>query len=434
MTDLKKLAKVSLVVLVLIMSGLFAGCGSKDDGKKAGGEAKKDPIKIGALFPFTGNLAQLGEESFRGAELARKEINAKGGLQGREVVFIKGDAVDAKAAVAEAERLITNEKVDIIIGTYSSGLSYAASEVAERNSKIYWELGAVSDPITERGFKYLFRVCPRARNYGYIGSEFTAKAIAPALKKDPKDVKVGIVFEDGLYGTTVSQFAREKANQLGLKVVAYEAYNTKAVDLSSLIMKLKAAEPDVVLATSYMTDLLLYWRQSKELKFDCYAYVGMGGAASNDEFKQAVGDKGVEGALNVAFGDTALNRKLAPGLDDVLAAYKKEYGRDATSVYPVVNYVGAKVLFDVIAKAGNTKPDDIAKSALTIDIPIGGTAAGWGVKFADPGSKDAGQNIREQMVIVQWQNGKTQVVYPENLRMEGVTPKLPMPSWKERGN
>lgn len=424
----KKIALLLVTFLLLTLPGFLTGCGSSS----TAADNSKNPIRIGALFPFTGNLAQLGEESFRGAEIARKEINAKGGINGRQVEFIKGDAVDAKAAVAEAERLITNEKVDIIIGTYSSSLSYAATEVAERNSKIYWELGAVADDITERGFKYLFRVAPRARQYGYTGAEFTANVVAPALKKDPKDMKVGIIFEDGLYGTTVSKFAKEKAEQLGLKVVAFEAYNTKAVDLTSLIMKLKNSQPDVVMAVSYMTDLLLYWRQAKELGFDTPMYVGMGGAATNDEFKQAVGEKGVEAVLNVAFGDNAVNPQYAPGLQDFLAAYKKEFGRDATSAYPVVNYVGTKVLFDAIAKAGSTKPDDVRKAALTIDIPIGGTASGWGVKFAGPDSKSAGQNEREQMVVAQWQKGKTVVVYPEKLSKEGIKAIVPMPTWKER--
>ncbi|MBW1911979.1 MAG: ABC transporter substrate-binding protein, partial [Deltaproteobacteria bacterium] len=121
-----------------------------------------DRVKIGALFPFSGPLALLGQETFNGATIAVDIVNEKGGIWGKQIEWVKGDAVDPKKAMTECERLISVKGMKIIFGTYSSSRSYAASQVAERNKVIYWEQGAIADPITERGFKYLFRNICRA--------------------------------------------------------------------------------------------------------------------------------------------------------------------------------------------------------------------------------------------------------------------------------
>ena len=108
--------------------------------------------KIGALYPFSGGLALLGDESFRGLELATEERNAAGGVKGQPLQIVKGDAVDPNQAVGEARRLTSVDKVTVVFGTYSSSLSLAATQVTELAGVPYFELGAISDPITERGF------------------------------------------------------------------------------------------------------------------------------------------------------------------------------------------------------------------------------------------------------------------------------------------
>ena len=134
------------------------------------------------------------------------------------------------------------EKIKLVFGTYSSSLSYAASEVAERNKVIYWEQGAIADNITARGFKYLFRTIPRAGDFGNLAVNFANEVVAPKLKMDPKKMKVGIMFEDSLYGTTVGNSAAKKAKELGMDVVATESYSHKTVDLSSVVMIFKVQE------------------------------------------------------------------------------------------------------------------------------------------------------------------------------------------------
>ena len=151
-----------------------------------------DTIKIGAIYPLTGGMALLGEESWRGAEVARVLQNKKGGVLGKQIEFVRGDAPDANAAVSQANRLISSQRLQILIGTYSSPLAFAASEVAERNQVIYWEMGGISDPIVERGFKYLFRITPMGSNYGGKAAEYSKEVLAPKFGIAPDKLKISI--------------------------------------------------------------------------------------------------------------------------------------------------------------------------------------------------------------------------------------------------
>lgn len=119
-------------------------------------------IKVGALFPFSGNLALLGQESFRGLEVAVNEINAAGGVNGEKVTIVKADAVDPTQAVSETKRLIS-EGVVGVFGSYASGVSYAATPVTELAGVPYFEMGATAHKVTTRGYKYLFAATPTLR-------------------------------------------------------------------------------------------------------------------------------------------------------------------------------------------------------------------------------------------------------------------------------
>lgn len=390
-------------------------------------------IKIGSLFPYSGPMALLGEETFRGAELAREMINEQGGVLGSQIVYAKADAPDAAAATSEAERLINVEKVKIILGSYSSALSYTASEVAERNKVIYWEQGAIADPITERGFKYLFRVLPRASQFGELAAEYAAKVVAPTLKIDPKKMGVGIIFEDTLYGTTVGKYANQRAKELGLNVLASETYSQKAVDLSSIVLKLKALKPDVIIATQYISDGILFWRQAKELALNVKAFIGTGAAHGLLDFPKAVGDD-ANFILNadpaVGLNTANLTSRAQQELKTFTDRYTKKYGRPP-AVHSTLGYVGAMILFrDVLPKAGAVDPDKIREAALKVDIPDGDTVIGWGVKFAPPDHKSAGTNLRAYPVLMQWQEQKLHVVFPEKWATRKAI--LPLPTWEER--
>jgi branched-chain amino acid transport system substrate-binding protein len=195
----------------------------------------QESLKIGALYPFSGGLALLGDESYRGLEIAVEERNAGGGIKGKQLQIVKGDAVDPNQAVGEARRLISVESVPVIFGTYSSSLSFAATQVAELAGIPYFELGAISEPITERGFKNVYRSNPTARDFGNRIVDVVIEAIAPALNTDDKALKIGIIHEDSLYGQTVTGFQTARAKEKGLNVVETLPYSAKSVDLTPVM-------------------------------------------------------------------------------------------------------------------------------------------------------------------------------------------------------
>ncbi|ASP87100.1 ABC transporter substrate-binding protein [Sinorhizobium meliloti] len=365
-------------------------------------------VKFGALYPFSGQLALLGEESARGLEIAVDEINAAGGIQGEKVVLVRGDAVDNNQAIGEARRLISFEQVAAIFGTYSSARSIAASQVAELSGIPYFELGAVADEVTGRGLKYLFRTNPYAADMGKMIVDMVADKIAPGIGKKPEELKIGIIYEDSSYGTSVSTHQANYAKERGLNVVVSSGYPAATVDMSSLVLELKQAGVDVVLQTSYQNDSVLFLQQANEAGYKPAAVIGGGGGYSMQPTADAVGHDVIDGVLDVDFTQYLVNTKATPGLDAFVQAYKAKYGSDPRSGHSLNNYVGAKALLEAIGTAKGFEPDIIVEAVKAMDIPDGATAAGYGIKFGENN-----QNERASMMGMQWQRGKLVTVYPD---------------------
>ncbi|RAI01818.1 amino acid-binding protein [Acuticoccus sediminis] len=385
--------KIKTLITAAAAFGMMAGAAHAD-------------VKFGALFPFSGGLALLGEESFRGVELAVEEINAKGGVQGEKVVLVRGDAVDNNQAIGEARRLISREGVVGIIGTYSSSRSIAASQVAELSGIPYFELGAVADEVTGRGLEYLFRTNPTADTMGEMIVQMIVDEVAPGLGKEPGDLKIGIIHEDSAYGTSVAGHQKNYGEAAGLDIVTIQAYPTSTVDMSSLVLSLKDQGVDVVLQTAYQNDAILFLNQAVEADYHPAAIIGGGGGYSLTATAEAVGEN-MNNVLDVDFTQYAVNHEFTPGIEDFLTAYREKYGEEPRSGHSLNNYVGAMAVLQGIDKGSSFKPDDIVAAVKAIDIPEGETAAGYGVKFGENN-----QNERAKMMGLQWQDGKLVTVYP----------------------
>jgi branched-chain amino acid transport system substrate-binding protein len=392
-----------------------------------------ETVRIGALFPFTGPLALLGQESFNGATIAQDMVNEKGGIRGKRVEWVKADGVDPKKAMTECERLINVEQIKIVFGTYSSSLAFAASEVAERNKVIYWEQGAIADNITQRGFKYLFRTMPIASQFGILAANFAHDVVAPKLSIDPKKMKVAIMFEDSLYGTTVGNSANNQAKKLGMDVVGLESYSLKSVDISPIVMRFKAKNPDVIIATSYMEDAILFWKQAKDMDLNVKAFIGTGAGHGMPDWGKTFGNEAnyifdIDPPINI--NPKIYNEKTRATLKQFQERMNKKFGH-LPKTHATAGFVAAQVLFEeVLPRAGSVDPEAVRKAALQVDIPQGGTVYGYGVKFAPPDHPDAGQNLRAHPVLMQWQDQEMRVVYPADFAVSSIL--LPMPTWEER--
>lgn len=427
-----------LVVAMVACSGNNAappnGAGENASGtNQEGNAASQGPAKIGVLLPLSGPLAQLGNDVMRGFEIAAKLANENGGVLGQQVELAVADAPDSNSATSSATRLIQNEKVSVIAGSYSSAISFAASQVAERNKVVYWEQGAVADDITSRGFKYLFRLIYTASDLGRASADFIVSEVAPKLNMDPKDIKVAIVHEDSSYGTMVMEGAKEELAEAGMQLVATEAYSYKTNDLSSTVSKLKSLQPDVIIACQYTADGILFWRQAKEAGLNVKALIGNGGAHNIPDFADALGDD-VNGLFNAGTSTTFNPEGLEPEakalFETFLARYEADYPGKQPSAHAAMGFNAMHLLLsEVIPAAGSLDPEQIREAALQMDKPVGSTMVGWGVKF-DP---DTQNNTRAFPMIDQWQNQKVVTIYPWEY---GLTDKvtIPLPPWGERQN
>jgi branched-chain amino acid transport system substrate-binding protein len=377
-------------------------------------------IRLGAIFPLSGGLALLGDESFRGLELAVEERNAAGGLFGRPVRLVKADAADPEQAIAELRRLLTAEQVAAVFGTYASHLSFAATQVAELEGLPFFELGAIADPITERGFRNLFRLCPRASDFARDSIALIPEALAAAWSTPAEALRIAILHEDGLFGQTVSGFQEAQIRARGLTQVENVSYSARSVDLSPVLQRLRAVRADVVLHTGYQNDIMLFYRGMQEAGWRPRMVIGSGAGYSLTDTARSIGPD-FEGTLDVDFPQYAVNEAIAPGVQAFVEMYKRRYGSDPRSGHSLANHVGAQLVLDAMERAGGLARDKVRATLMAADVPEGATATGWGARF-----DDKGQNLRARPFVAQWQGGKLVTVLPPEAAVAPLRPVLGM--------
>jgi branched-chain amino acid transport system substrate-binding protein len=398
----------------------------------------EDNIKIGVLLPFTGPWAKNGNESYAAMEIARDMINEQGGIRGKKIAFARGDAPDPSAGKSEAERIITQEGVKLITGTYASPLGVAISAEAERQGVIHWETIASADIITHRGYKHVFQVGPAASRYGNAALDFTKDELAQKLDKKFDDLRIALLWENRAFGTSVGMGARARSNELGKKLVYDEGYDQFATDMTPLIQKLKDVKPDVLIVISFINDTVLLHRKAKELNFDVPVIIGVSAGHSVPDLKDSLGTA-VDGIfvsdLPVLVNPKALRPEVQAAAEQFNTRYDKMLHR-VPAGHAVASFAALWTLFkDVLPKAKSMDPDDVRAAALSMDLPDGSLINGSGLKFSnfdqpqDP--KDAGQNIRSSIGVWQWQKLGARQVYPQDLATNDVI-MVPLPPWSKR--
>ena len=398
----------------------------------------EEGINIGVLLPFTGPWAKTGQESFVAMEIARDLINERGGIGGKKVAYVRGDAVNPSAGISEAERLITKEGVTLITGTYASPLGVAISQAAERAGVIHWETIAAADIITKRGYKHVFQVGPAASRYGHAALDFVKDVLAPAARKDLKQLRIALLWENRAFGTAVGKGVRDRAEQLGVELIYDEGYDQFMTDMTPLVQKLKDIKPDVLIAISFINDAVLFQRKAKELEFTVGAMIGVSAGYSVPDLKDSIG-----GAVNGIFvsdlpvrvNPEVLEPEIRKVADEFFARYERIQHRVAAG-HATASFAGLWVLFtEVLPKVKSMAPEEIRKVALALDLPPGRMINGGGVKFTNldwsADQKDAGQNIRSSIGVWQWQDNGARQVYPVNLATHKLT-LFPLPAWSRR--
>jgi branched-chain amino acid transport system substrate-binding protein len=401
--------------------------------------AQQKEIKIGVIYDYTGPLAGGGSEA---AAVATKSaidyINEKGGVEGYKINAIYADAQSkTEVAISETERLLNQEKVDLILGVFSSGQCVPMAAKADAAKKFMWATVCVSSAVfKDRNLKYVFRPQVHSDQYGWASCQFLKDNSQKKMGIKPSKLKVAIIYEDGPYGAGIAGGNEASCKEMGMKVVLKEGYTHTAPDLSSLVTKLRRARPDVILHTGYNPDITLFLRQAKEQGLKWKALIGHGaGYAQITKLTETFGSD-VDYLFNVdpAAAQLLDPKTLKPGLGDLTKEMVKLYqaAKGPGEVPPHASmgfnhtYVFlTDVLPRAIKKYGGYDAEALRKAALDTDIPVGGTIQGYGVKFFPPGNKIAGQNERSTPVVMQYVKGKTFIAWPSAIRT--ADPVIPLP-------
>ena len=255
--------------------------------------AQTKEVKIGVIYDYTGPFAAGGSQAAAlGTKIAIDMINERGGVAGYKIKPIYADAQSkAEVAINEATRLLDQEKVDLIMGVYSSAHCVPMAQKVDAAKKFMWaNVCTASTVFKDKNLRYVFRPQAHTDQFGAASCTFIAENAKAKLKKEPKDVKIAIIYEDGPYGSGVAAANEETCRKLGMQIALKEGYTSTAPDLSSLVTKLRRARPDVILHTGYNPDITLFWRQAREQGLKWAALIGHGAGYSQfDKLREALG-------------------------------------------------------------------------------------------------------------------------------------------------
>lgn len=364
----KRFIALFIVVLMLVAA---AGCGSTATTTTAAATTKagdttattkaaaKGDILIGAIYPLTGDVAAIGQNIKRGIEFAVDEINGKGGINGQNIKIVWGDSQgDPKVGMSEAERLITRENVVALIGAYQSAVTEVVSQTAEKYQTPLLTAISTANILTTRGYKYFFRMAPT--NMTFLKSMIDY--LVDMGKKVNGGVKtIAVVADNTLLGQETLEWAKYWAKQNNLTVIAEVLYTKGAADLTSEVLALKKANPDALVADSYISDAILLTKTMGEQGFKPKLMVGKATGFIDPTFIKNVG--GLANGISTA-------TEWAPDMTkgkEVNIAFKARFGVDMNG-HSANAYTAIWVLKTAIEQAGSTNKDKIREAMVNVKI------------------------------------------------------------------
>jgi branched-chain amino acid transport system substrate-binding protein len=387
-------------------------------------------VKVGAIYPLSGNAASAGNYSKAAIELAVEIVNndhpelkdlplaagsglpALGGAK-IEVIFADNQGTPA-AGQNQALRLITEEKVIALIGAYQSGITVTTSAMAERHGVPFITPESVAANLTERGFKWFFRATPVAGDFARSYSDFLKEQKAAGQKV----ASIAIVNENTEYGNSVASVIRDVFAKDGLNVTQVIPYSANTTDVQPQVLQLKEKNPDVVIFVSYTSDAILYAKTMKDLNWKPAIMIADNAGFNDPSFVSTSGAL-VEGLVN--------RSSFAPGKPGTLSAlvndlYKKKTNVDLDD--PSARAMqGMLILADAINRAGSTEAAKIQAALRATDLKANQVVTGYnGVKF-----DEKGQNVLASSLITQMQGGKYVPVWPKDKAAGEL--KLPYKGW-----
>jgi branched-chain amino acid transport system substrate-binding protein len=415
---LRRGGQLTALAIVVSMAATACAPSQKDTGGTSSGEVP-DTITIGATLPLTGTESKAGGRQKEGYELAVDLANQAGGIDvgGKKVkveLKLLDDTTDQAKAVNLAQRLITQDKVNFMFGTYSTPLVEAQSTVAEQNQIPYVNGGGASTSIYGKGFKWIFGTLASVENLSLTEMEWIKKQ--QDAGKLSKPAKVAIVWENTSHGEDfrkgIKDFAGKNAGYYD--IVVDESFALDGKDFSAVLNKVKAAKVDLFLVDAHLPDFLTMQRQYVSSGM-CNKVITYGARGSEADAREALGVKAVSYIIsavwwNAQLGDKGLNKTFVD-------AFKAKYDKDP-EWYQATTYEAARALFTAISKAGSVDKQKVrdALSSLQMESVLPGG------KLSFPASS-GGQASYPFVVQQNLPGGTSPIIYPDDVKTaEGVAP------------
>ncbi len=381
------------------------------------GLSRADEIMFGAALSLTGKLAKEGNLVKNGYELWKDTVNKKGGMK----IGGKGFKVDIKYYDDESdpnrgaklvEKLVTEDKIKLILGPYGSESVFATSAITEKYGVLMVQGGAAADKLYTRGFKNLFGIYT-------VATEYMDDTLEMLKNKSPKPSTVAIVYSNDLFSTQVAQGAKASAEKHGYKVVFYQDYPKGTQDLSTMIVQIKAKTPDIILGCGHFQDTIIIVKQAKDYKVNPKALAFSVGPTLPDFVNSLKGD--AENVLGSAQWTMTLKYKdpVFGSNHEFVKMYRARYKEDPN--YHSAGGAAAAVIFQKAIEKAGTK-DDLNKIRGALSHFNEETLYGK-IKF-----DSTGKVIGKGMPVIQIQQGVQKTVYPEDVAEAKVV--YPKPQWK----
>lgn len=384
------------IVLAVACATLFAGAA-----------VAQNKVRIGVALSQTGNLADSAGPYFKGLDLWREQANARGGLAGRQIEFVVyDDRSDPGTAARLYERLITGDNVDFMISSLGSATAATGSAVAEKHKKVMINGGGASEAIQQRGFQYVFQTAARISSY--------ADGVEPLIKK--YNVKTyAFVSRDYAAARDIDKALKPVLERNGVKILINEYFPAGTADFSSQIAKGRQMQPDLWLGLLYPSEAIETVRQFHAANYQPKFFIANG--VSQDDFITAAG-KDAELAMGMSLYEASLR---TAGNTEFVKTHQEKY-KSAPGYYAAFGFVAGTVLEAAVKKAGSIDTEKVREALTTLKLETV-----MGKHEVDPKTY---MQVGVRGLLVQVQNGKREVIWPEELRTAEA--KLPIPAWDKR--
>jgi len=405
-----RLAAGLLITLATLLTGLVLSSNAQP------------PIRIGASVSQTGAYALLGQNQLRGYQLCIKHTNDKNGVLGRKVELVaEDDRSEPAAAVRIYEKLITQDKVDAVLGPYSSPITEAVADLTERHRMAMLAPAAATTSIFKKGRKFIFMVLSPAEVY-------LEGLIDMAARRGLKTV--ALIHEDTVFPTATARGTVALAKKRGLSVVLVATYPKGTTDFSAILTNVRTANPDVLAAATYFDDAVAITRQLKVSNVNPKMFgVTVGGdlpkfyevLGRSAEFVYGAAQWEPELVTLLRAGELIPVARRYPGAREFVEAHKKEFPGADLSYHTAQGYGGCQVFVEAVRRAGSLDGEKVRAAILNMSL---NTVYG-GFKV----DRD-GVQIAHTMLTFQWQDGKKVIVWPDELAPG--KPRFPTPPWSQR--